>query len=226
MFGDTMGRRAKPSGGAAPATLKKVRTMSIATSDITGLVLAGGRGTRMGGVDKGLQPHFGLPLAQHALQRLTPQVGAVAINANRHLVQYEAMGVPIWPDALAEYPGPLAGMLAGMAHSRTPYLVTVPCDTPNFPLDLVARLATGLGPDSDMAMAVTQEDGVLHRQPVFILMKVGLRESAAAFLQSGRGKIGLWASQHRCSEVIFEEASAFFNANTSADLAQLQRRAD
>ncbi|MDQ2734303.1 MAG: molybdenum cofactor guanylyltransferase MobA [Pseudomonadota bacterium] len=200
--------------------------MSIALSDITGLVLAGGRGTRMGGVDKGLQMHLGVPLAQHALQRLRPQVGALAVNANRHLAQYEAMGVPVWPDALAEYPGPLAGMLAGMQRCRTPYLVTVPCDTPNFPLDLVARLAGGFEPEGDMAMAVAREDGVLHRQPVFILMKIGLRESAAAFLQSGRGKIGLWASQHRCSEVIFEDASAFFNANTSADLAQLQARPD
>ncbi|MEO8923573.1 MAG: molybdenum cofactor guanylyltransferase MobA [Caldimonas sp.] len=196
--------------------------MSIALSDITGLVLAGGRGTRMGGVDKGLQMHLGVPLAQHALQRLRPQVGALAVNANRHLAQYEAMGVPVWPDALAEYPGPLAGMLAGMQRCRTPYLVSVPCDTPNFPLDLVARRAGGVEPEGDRAMAVTREDGVLHRQPVFILMKVGLRESAAAFLESGRGKIGLWAGQHRCSEVIFEEASAFFNANTSADLAQLQ----
>ncbi len=199
--------------------------MVIDTSDITGLVLAGGRGTRMGGVDKGLQMHAGRPLAQHALLRLAPQVGAVAINANRHLAEYEAMGVPVWPDALPEYPGPLAGMLAGMQHCGTPYLVTVPCDTPNFPLDLVERLARGwTAPDCEMVMAVAREDGALHRQPVFLLMRATLVESANAFLRSGQGKIGKWTAQHHCAEVVFEEASAFFNANTLADLEQLQRR--
>jgi molybdopterin-guanine dinucleotide biosynthesis protein A len=197
--------------------------MSIARSDITGLVLSGGRGTRMGGVDKGLQLHLGVPLAEHAVKRLAPQVGSVAINANRHLERYEAMGVPVWPDALAEFPGPLAGMLAGMERAPTPYLMTVPCDTPNFPLDLVERLATAMTRELDMAMAVAHEKGAIHRQPVFMLMKVSLRDSAAAFLATGRGKIGLWASQHRYVEVVFEDASAFFNANTPADLEQLQQ---
>ena len=199
--------------------------MSIARTDITGLVLSGGRGTRMGGVDKGLQLHLGVPLAEHAMRRLAPQVGRVAINANRHLERYQAMDVPVWPDALAEYPGPLAGMLAGMERAPTPYLMTVPCDTPNFPLDLVPRLAAAMKPELDMVMAVAHENGAIHRQPVFMLMKVSLRESAAAFLATGRGKIGLWASQHRYAEVVFEDASAFFNANTPADLEQLQQPA-
>ena len=199
--------------------------MAIDKSEITGLVLAGGRGTRMGGVDKGLQLHGGVPLAQHALARLAPQVGTLAVNANRHLDAYRAMGFAVWPDALPEYPGPLAGMLAGMRHCRTPYLVTVPCDTPNFPLDLVERLAGGLSaPDTEIVMAVAREEGELHRQPVFMLMQAALADSAEAFLRSGQGKIGKWAGQHRCAEVVFDEAHAFFNANTLDDLDQLQRQ--
>ena len=126
----------------------------IDRQDITGLVLAGGRGSRMGGVDKGLQKHQGMPLAMHAMLRLAPQVGHVMINANRNLGAYESMGVPVWPDALADYPGPLAGFLAGLEHCETPYLVTVPCDSPLFPEDLVDRLAQALAErDAEIAMA-------------------------------------------------------------------------
>jgi molybdopterin-guanine dinucleotide biosynthesis protein A len=151
---------------------------AITTEQITGVVLAGGRGSRMGGVDKGLQNHHGMPLALHALLRLEPQVGAVMINANRNLGAYEAMGVPVWPDALPDYPGPLAGMLAGLERCETPYLVTVPCDTPNFPLDLVERLARGLaGAGAEIAMAATREGGVQATQPVFCLLQAALMEA-------------------------------------------------
>jgi molybdopterin-guanine dinucleotide biosynthesis protein A len=197
--------------------------MSIARDDITGLILAGGRGSRMGGVDKGLQNHQGLPLAMHALLRLGPQVGQVMINANRNLGAYEAMGVPVWPDALPDFPGPLAGFLAGLEHCETPYLVTVPCDTPNFPLDLVERLAAGLEEaDAEVAMAATMDNGALQVQPVFCLMKASLMESLVKFTQSGQRKIDRWTAQHRCVEVPFDDAQAFFNANTLAELQQLQ----
>jgi molybdopterin-guanine dinucleotide biosynthesis protein A len=197
--------------------------MNITAAEITGLVLAGGRGSRMGGVDKGLQDHLGIPLALHALRRLAPQVGKMMINANRNLAAYESMGVPVWPDEVPNYAGPLAGMLAGLAHCDTPYLMTVPCDTPNFPLDLVERLTRGLADiDGDVAMAFTRENGVPRRQPVFSLMKVSVRESLSAYVRSGQGNVGHWAGQQRCAQVMFEEGSAFFNANTPADLAQLQ----
>ena len=128
--------------------------MGIPVEDITGLVLAGGRGIRMGGVDKGLQNHRGIPLALHALLRLQAQVGQTMLNANRNLGAYESFGVPVWPDTSADYPGPLAGVLAGLERCETPYLVTVPCDTPNFPDDLVARLAEALqAEDAEIAMA-------------------------------------------------------------------------
>jgi molybdopterin-guanine dinucleotide biosynthesis protein A len=201
--------------------------MNIKITDITGLILAGGRGSRMGGVDKGLQPHLGVPLALHALGRLTPQVGKVMINANRNLASYESMGILVWPDEVPDYAGPLAGILAGLTHCETPYLVTVPCDTPNFPLDLVERLVQGLVEiDGEMAMAFTREGGVPRRQPVFSLMTISLRNSLAAFVGSGQGNVGFWASQQRCAQVVFEDGSAFFNANTLADLAQLQAGAD
>lgn len=202
--------------------------MNIHVQDITGLVLAGGRGSRMGGVDKGLQNHQGMPLALRALLRLSPQVGAVMINANRNLSAYESMGAPVWPDALpagvAEYPGPLAGLLAGLEHCTTPYLVSVPCDTPNFPTDLVQRLAAALAQnDADIAMAATIEDGKPQVQPVFCLLKASLMESLVAFLHEGQRKIDRWTARHRCVEVHFEDADAFFNANTLAELQSLAR---
>jgi len=197
----------------------------IAPDEITGLVLAGGRGSRMGGVDKGLQNHLGMPLALNALLRLQPQVGHVMINANRNLGAYDAMGVPVWPDALADYPGPLAGFLAGLEHCETPYLVTVPCDTPNFPTDLVARLAEALvAEDAEIAVAATREGGQVQVQPVFCLMRASLMESLVVFTQGGQRKIDRWTGQHRCATVVFDDADAFFNANTPDELQRLQPR--
>ena len=199
--------------------------MTLNIDEITGLVLAGGRGSRMGGVDKGLQNHLGMPLAMHALLRLGPQVGALMINANRNLGAYDAMGVPVWPDAQLDYPGPLAGFLAGLEHCETPYLVTVPCDTPNFPTDLVARLAAALVAEgAEVAIAATLEHGQVQRQPVFCLMQAGLLGSLVASTHVGERKIDKWCGQQRCATVLFDDAAAFFNANTPADLQQLQPR--
>jgi molybdopterin-guanine dinucleotide biosynthesis protein A len=195
----------------------------INRNEISGLILAGGRGTRMGGTDKGLQLHLGVPLAQHALERLRPQVAALMLNANRNLPAYRAMGVPVWQDEMPDYPGPLAGMLAGLMHCLTPYLVTVPCDSPNFPADLVARLAQGLmNSSADLATAYTREAGELRAQPVFCLMKVALRDNLRAFIDSGERKTGLFAAQHHGVKVIFDDAAAFANANTPSELAELQ----
>jgi molybdenum cofactor guanylyltransferase len=196
----------------------------IDTKDITGLVLAGGRGSRMGGVDKGLQNHHGVPMAMHALLRLGPQVGELMINANRNLGAYEAMGVPVWPDSLPDYAGPLAGFLTGLEHCETPYLVTVPCDSPLFPEDLVQRLARALEREgAEIAMAATREGDALQVQPVFCLMKTGLIESLVRFTQSGQRKIDKWTALHRCVEVPFDDTQAFANANTSDELQQLQQ---
>ena len=134
----------------------------ISLSDITGLILAGGRGSRMGGVDKGLQNFNGVPLALHTLLRLQMQEGGplaqVMINANRNLAAYEAFGAAVWPDVLADYAGPLAGFLTGLERCESPYLVTTPCDTPLFPLDLVARLAQAMhDEDAEIAMVAAPE---------------------------------------------------------------------
>lgn len=201
--------------------------MAIAKEAITGLVLAGGRGSRMGGVDKGLQNHRGVPLALHALMRLSPQVGAVMVNANRNLGAYESFGAPVWPDALPDFAGPLAGFLAGLEHCETPYLATVPCDTPDFPEDLVARLADALERDgAQIAMAAAPEaDGALRTQPVFCLLETALLESLVRFTHEGGRKIDRWTALHRTVEVPFDDARAFFNANTLAELQQLQQAA-
>lgn len=198
----------------------------IDADQITGLILAGGRGSRMGGIDKGLQQHNGMPLAMHAILRLGPQVGNLMINANRNLAAYESFGLPVWPDASTDFAGPLAGFLAGLEHCETPYLVTVPCDTPNFPTDLVRRLAAALeAGDAELAMAATQEparEGTLQLQPVFCLMKANLLESLVRFTAAGERKIDRWTAQHRAIQVPFDDASAFFNANTPQDLQSLQ----
>jgi molybdopterin-guanine dinucleotide biosynthesis protein A len=198
--------------------------MTIPREDITGLILAGGRGSRMGGADKGLQNHRGMPLAMHALMRLAPQVGHLMVNANRNLGAYEAFGVPVWPDALPDYPGPLAGFLAGLEHCETGHLVTVPCDTPDFPPDLVERLAAALAAqDAEIAMAATRGAEGVQVQPVFCLMRTTLMESLVRFTAAGERKIDRWTARHRCVEVVFDDELAFFNANTPDELRRLQQ---
>ena len=204
----------------------------IDISDITGVILAGGRGSRMGGVDKGLQNFNGVPLALHTQLRLSPQVGELLINANRNLAAYESFGVPVWPDAanLGDFAGPLAGFLTALERCETPFMLTVPCDTPLFPHDLVARLAQALEADNaDIAMAAArEEDGQLRPQPVFCLMRASLLESVVRFTHGGGRKIDAWTSQHKTSLVAFDlpgdDPKAFFNANTLAELHQLETR--
>ena len=204
--------------------------LALDPAQITGLVLAGGQGNRMGGVDKGLLPLHGQPLAWHALQRLAPQVGRACISANRHLDQYAGWGVPVYADAQADYPGPLAGFLSGLSHCETPWLLTVPCDTPLFPLDLAARLAEAAArEDAEIAMAAApEEDGRVRAQPVFCLLRVELLESLNRFTHEGGRKIDRWTAQHRTALVPFDRADddprAFFNANTLAELRALEAR--
>lgn len=199
---------------------------------ITGVILAGGRGSRMGGVDKGLQNFNGVPLALHTLLRLSPQVGEIMINANRNLSAYESFGVPVWPDnvKLGEYAGPLAGFVTGLERCETPYLLTVPCDTPLFPDDLVARMADAMAREgADFAVAAArEEDGQLRPQPVFCLMAVDMLKSLARFTQAGGRKIDAWTAQHHTVIVPFDQpgdaAHGFFNANTLVELHQLEAR--
>lgn len=202
--------------------------VAIDPSQVTGVILAGGRGSRMGGVDKGLQNFNGMPLALHTLMRLAPQVGELMINANRNLGAYEAFGVPVWPDVLADYAGPLAGFLTALERCETPWLVTVPCDTPLFPQDLVARLAKAAEEkDSRIAMpAAPEQDGRIHPQPVFCLLRVDLLESLVKFTQDGGRKVDAWTALHDPAIVPFDtpgdDPRAFINVNTLAELHQLE----
>ncbi len=202
----------------------------IARAHITGLLLAGGRGERMGGADKGLQPFRSQTLAAHSVARLAPQVGTIIVNANRHLDTYAALGHPVHADVWPDYAGPLAGFLTGMIHCSTPLLFTCPCDTPLFPLDLVARLAQAMqAQEADIAMAAgLEDDGQLHAQPVFCLLKVSLKDSLEQFMASQRRKIDAWTALHRCARVPFDrpqDTHAFTNANTLAQLQALERHA-
>ena len=206
----------------------------INAHDITALVLAGGRGTRMGGVDKGLQTFNGTPLALHTLLRLQMQqgglIGEVMINANRNLAAYEAFGAPVWPDSLPDYAGPLAGFMTGLERCETPFLMTVPCDTPLFPPNLAVRLADALGRENaDIAMAAArEEDGQIRTQPVFCLLRADLLESLVAFTHEGGRKIDRWTALHKTVTVPFDQPNddprAFFNANTLAELHSLETR--
>ncbi len=204
----------------------------IDISEITGLILAGGRGSRMGGVDKGLQNFNDVPLALHTQLRLSPQVGDLLINANRNLAAYESFGVPVWPDAasLGDFAGPLAGFLTGLERCETAFMMTVPCDTPLFPHDLVARLAAALEAEgADIAMAAArEEDGQLRAQPVFCLMHSELLESLVSFTHGGGRKIDAWTALHKTVLVPFDQPNddpkAFINANTLAELHQLESR--
>ena len=207
-------------------------THPISSQDITGIILAGGRANRMGGVDKGLQNFNGMALALHTLMRLGPQVVDVMINANRNLSAYESFGASVWPDASADFAGPLSGFLVGLERCETPYLLTVPCDTPRFPLDLANRLAKALDANNaDIAMAAgfeTDEQGnkTIRTQPVFCLLRCELLESLVQFTHSGGRKIDAWTALHKTTVVNFDKPTddvyAFANANTAQELVNLE----
>ena len=207
----------------------------IEPQDITGLILAGGRGSRMGGVDKGLQNFNGIPLALHTLMRLGPQVETVMINANRNLSAYESFGASVWPDASADFAGPLSGFIVGLERAETPYLLTVPCDTPRLPLDLAQRLSAALVRDNaEIAMAAGQETNAqgqteVRTQPVFCLLRIDLLESLVKFTQAGGRKIDAWTAQHRTVIVPFDAPTddryAFTNVNTLQELQALEMQA-
>ena len=212
---------------AAGITTASIRM--IDKHDITGLILAGGQGTRMGQRDKGMLPLHGQPLAQHVLQRLAPQVGPLAFNVNDYHDSYAGFGLPVWPDELAGHCGPLAGLQSGLRRAVTPYLLTAPCDSPLLPPDLAARLAAGLlAQDADLAIAVTEETDPAtgqpqrRRHPVFCLVRTSALPQLDAYLASGERRVSTWHGNLKLAEVLFEEAAAFRNINTPEDLAGLE----
>lgn len=203
-----------------------------ATHDITGLVLAGGAGRRMGGLDKGLQIFNGQPLALRAALRLQPQVAQVLISANRQLETYRSWGWPVISDAPSganeAHAGPLAGMLAGLTACATPWLACVPCDLPFFPEDLVSRLARAFGAGTaELAFAAaldkpTHGEPQLRRHPTCCLLHTRLRPALAAYLAQGGRKLDTWMRAQAFVQLDFENTSAFRNLNTLADLQAAQ----
>lgn len=201
--------------------------MSIARN-ITGLILAGGRGSRMGHVDKGLQAFRGTSMVAHVLQRLAPQVSTVAINANQNLDAYGAFGAPVWPDDLEGFEGPLAGLETGLRRCATELLVTAPCDSPFLPAELVQRLHDAMVDEgADLALAETEEPddaGKLRIQPhpVFALVKTGALPQLSAYLAGGGRRMDGWYASIKVARVRFEDAGAFRNINTLRELKQFE----
>lgn len=190
-------------------------------SGVTGVVLAGGQGSRMGGIDKGLVPFRGRPLVAHVIERLRPQVDAILINANRNPEAYAAFGHPVISDEIDGFAGPLAGFERGLAHAATDLVVTVPCDSPFLPMDLIARLRAALDANNaDLALARTGD----QPHPVFCLMRRSVHDSLRVFLSAGERKIDRWTARLPMVEVAFDdEAQAFANINTAGELADLER---
>lgn len=186
---------------------------------ITGLILAGGLGRRMGGRDKGLQPFRGKPMAAWAIERLAPQVDALLINANQNQEAYAAFGYPVVPDRIAGFAGPLAGLHTGLLTCETPLLVTAPCDSPFLPEDLVARLRAALeAAGADLAVAQTGT----QPHPVFCLVRREVLDGLTAFLEAGGRKVDAWYAALKVAEVPFADEAAFANINTLDELNQLE----
>ncbi|MCK2096495.1 molybdenum cofactor guanylyltransferase MobA [Thauera aromatica] len=184
---------------------------------ITGVLLAGGQGSRMGGVDKGLVELAGRPMAAHALERLAPQVDELLINANQNLDTWAAFGYPVFGDDVGGFAGPLAGLHATLVRARHPLVATAPCDSPFLPADLVARLAAALhAAGADLAVAKTFDQA----HPVFCLCRRELAGHLGDFLAAGGRKIDRWYGSLKVVEVAFDDQEAAFrNINTRAELA-------
>jgi molybdenum cofactor guanylyltransferase len=186
---------------------------------ITGLILAGGLGTRMGGADKGLQLLHGRPLIAWVLERLAPQVGEVLINANRNLARYSQFGPRVVPDILAGQAGPLAGLHRGLMEASGSLVAMVPCDAPDFPQDLVSRLATALN-ERQVDVAFARSGG--QSQPVFCLARKSLLPQLTAFVEEGGRKVDAWFATVRAAAVDFGREADFLNVNSTEELRQLE----
>ena len=189
---------------------------------ISAIILSGGRATRMNGLDKGLVQLQQKPLIAHVIARLKPQVDEIFINANREIAQYQVFGLPVLKDENEEFIGPLAGFSLGLQHAKHDYVLTVPCDSPLLPLDLVERLLSGMA-ESRADIAVASSDENTH--PVFCLMKRSVLPSLHAYIESGERRVSAWQKSQKYIEVDFSDCSeAFTNLNTFEDLNALELR--
>ena len=189
---------------------------------ISGVILAGGLGRRMGAVDKGLQSLNGRPLAHWVAERLSPQVDELLINANRNAEAYATLGYRIVPDLIPDFAGPLAGLHAALSAARHPLVATAPCDSPFLPHDLVSRLRNALlAQNADLAVART----FAQPHPVFCLCKRELLPHLTDYLGSGQRRFERWYATLPVAEVGFDDvADAFANINTVDELRSFERR--
>jgi len=196
---------------------------SGAASLVTGVILAGGQGRRMGGVDKGLKVLHGKPMVAWVLERFAPQVDEVLINANQNLERYAALGHRVIPDEIAGYAGPLAGLHRGLTEAAHALVATVPCDSPFLPRDLVPRLRAALERnEAEIAVAKTGE----QPHPVFCLCRKRVLPGLTDFLAAGGRKIDAWYAKLKVVEVAFDDQpDAFSNINTEEELLALERGA-
>lgn len=190
--------------------------------DITAVILAGGKARRMGGEDKGLIELNGRPLLDYIISGLRPQVGTILVNANRNLARYREFGYPVVEDILGDYFGPLVGMATGMQSAATPLLVSVPCDSPFIPADLVETLYHALG-ESGAEISVAHDGNRL--QPVYALLRCQLLPDLLAYLNDGGRKIDTWYGQHNMVTADFSTGpDVFLNLNTPEDRQQLENK--
>ena len=196
--------------------------MSISPDEITAVILAGGRGERMGGMDKGMLILHEKPLVQHVIDAIEPHVQEILINANRHVDYYSRLGYPVVEDILGDYFGPLVGMATGMQSAATPLLVSVPCDSPFIPSQLVATLYRALS-ESGAEISIAHDGTRL--QPVYALLRCQLLPDLLAYLNDGGRKIDTWYGQHHMVTADFSaEADVFLNLNTPEDRQQLENK--
>ncbi|GAA0286760.1 molybdenum cofactor guanylyltransferase MobA [Rhodovulum strictum] len=192
-------------------------------SKVPGVILAGGRATRMGGGDKCLRRVAGRRLIEHVIDRLGPQVAGLALNANGDPARFAEFGLPVLADGVADHPGPLAGVLAGLdwaAAQGAKAIVTAAADTPFLPRDLAGRLMAAAGPSGLALAASPDEGGRVQRHPTFGLWPVGLRDDLRAALEGGVRKIVLWTDAHGAGTALFDSQpfDPFFNINTPEDV--------
>lgn len=186
---------------------------------VSGLILAGGKATRMQGANKALMPFLGRAMISHVIERLLPQVDEIFINANQHIADYQAFQLPVLSDVFGKFPGPLAGLHTGLKASQHEWVLCVPCDSPLLPKNLAERLMqAAIKENADIAIAKTD----VQNHPVFCLCKKSLAADLANYLHQGGRKVREWQQTHRCIEVHFDGESAFSNINTFEDLAQLE----
>lgn len=193
--------------------------MPTNTQNITAVILAGGQGSRLGGLDKGLIELKKVPLVKHLIERIQPQVSNIIISANRNLERYSNFGFPVYKDDIADYAGPLAGILKALQHCKNDWLLTIPADSPFIPHDLVQRLNENR---KDNKVVIPHDGEFL--QPTFALIHKSLTPSLEIFLQQGERKARVWMQQQAHSIVDFsDQADTFININTEDELKHAEQ---